>query len=64
MAASRKPKEETKWLDYIRKGSWRTSSPAPGLDKFRVGDWVRQLGGPNNRVGLRDAGRTLKPGVL
>lgn len=31
-------------------------SPAPGPEKFRVGDGVCQLGGPSNRKGLRMEG--------
>lgn len=30
-AAAKRPKEQvTKWLDYIRNGSWGKSNPAPG----------------------------------
>jgi hypothetical protein len=36
----------------------------PELKKFRVGDWVCQTEGPCNRWGLRDAGRTWRPGLL
>lgn len=33
---------EPKWLDYIGKGNWGKSSPAPRLEEFRVGGMVYQ----------------------
>lgn len=55
---SRQKVQAAKMVDNTEKGNWEKGNLAPGLEKFRVGDWTRQSEGPCNRQGAREAGGT------